>query len=51
MMIDVSVVQKLQTYALIQLNRTANSLTQLAVNYVVCDGSFWLDIRQTLVNL
>ncbi len=50
-MIDLSTVQRLQTYAMIQLNRTANSITQLSVNYVVCDSSFWLDVRQTLVDL
>jgi hypothetical protein len=50
-MVDVSVVQKVQTYALIQLNRTSNSITQLAVNYFVCDSSFWLDMRQTLIDL
>lgn len=50
-LVDLSTVQRLQTYAMIQLNRTANSITQLSVNYIVCDSSFWLDVRQTLVDL
>jgi hypothetical protein len=50
-LLDLSTVQTLQTYAMIQMNRTANSITQLSVNYIVCDSSFWLDVRQTLVDL
>ena len=46
-MIDLSVVQKLQTYALIQLNRSMNSVQQISVNYVVSDSSFFLDTRIT----
>ncbi len=50
-MVDVAIVQKVQTYALVQVNRTAGSVTQLKVNYIVCDSSFWLDVRQVYVDL
>ncbi len=48
---DIQIVQKVQTSALIQLNRTAGTIQQISLNYIVCDSSFWLDVRQTLVDL
>jgi len=51
LMIDLTLVQKLQTNCLIQMNRTANSISQLTINYIVCDSSLFLDIRQMYVDL
>lgn len=50
-MFDLQIVQQLQASALIQLNRTAGTIQQISLNYIVCDSSFWLDVRQTLVDL
>lgn len=48
---DIQIVQQLQASSLIQLNWTAGSIQQILLNYIVCDSSFWLDTRQTLVDL
>lgn len=48
---DIQIVQQLQASSLIQLNWTAGTIQQISLNYIVCDSSFWLDVRQTLVNL
>lgn len=50
-MIDVTITQKLTSSITIQLSRTVNSIQQLSLNYIVCDSSFFLDIRHTYVDL
>lgn len=50
-MLDVTIVQKLQSTAMLQLNRSQNSVTQISLNYVVCDSSFFLDIRHSFIDL
>ena len=51
LMIDTSLVQTLQSSALIQVNFTIGKLQQISVNYIICDSSFWLDIQHNLVDL
>ncbi len=50
-MMDVTIIQKTASSATIQLSRTVNAIQQLSLNYIVCDSTFFLDIRHTYVDL
>lgn len=49
--IDVSIVQQLQSSSLIQANFTASTVQQLALNYIVSDSSLFLDVRTSYSDL
>ncbi len=51
LMIDVNLINKFATYSTIQINRTAGSVSQIALSYIACDSSFWLDIVHSYVDL
>ncbi len=51
MLIDITLTAKQSTYATIMITRTQNTVQQLSINYIVCQSTFFLDIRNTYFDL
>lgn len=50
-MFDMILTSTNATSALVQVNRTDNMLQQMAVNYIACSSTFFLDIRYQYFDL
>lgn len=48
---DISIAQAFPSMVSLQFNRTSNSITQLRINYIACDSTFFLDIKITPLDL
>jgi hypothetical protein len=51
MIIDTILTAKQATYATLMINRTQNTVYQMSINYIVCQSTFFLDIRNAYIDL
>ncbi len=51
MIIDLTLILTTTSSFSLQLNRTSATIQQFSINYIACNSGFFLDVRNTLIDL